>query len=75
MENRGSTDRLALAASQNIKERDFWLDQLSGDPVKTRFPYDFEYKNEDRQKCDMARMEFSFPGETLEKIKKLSKGV
>jgi amino acid adenylation domain-containing protein len=29
------------AASQNIKERDYWLNKLSGNPVKAFFPYDY----------------------------------
>jgi non-ribosomal peptide synthetase component F len=33
--------KLAIAANQNIKERDFWLKQLAGEPKKSVFPYDF----------------------------------
>jgi amino acid adenylation domain-containing protein/non-ribosomal peptide synthase protein (TIGR01720 family) len=33
---------LALAGSQNIKEKEFWLNQLAGDLVKSSFPFDFD---------------------------------
>ncbi|MCP4148522.1 MAG: AMP-binding protein, partial [bacterium] len=36
--NRG---KIIIAANQNVKERTFWFDKLSGDPVKSCFPYDF----------------------------------
>ena len=31
-------DKLAAAADQNIKERDFWQQQLAGELVKSSFP-------------------------------------
>ena len=39
MSNR-NYDKLAAAADQNVKERDYWLHQLSGELVKSGFPYD-----------------------------------
>ncbi len=36
-----NSDRKALAAAQNVKERDFWLEQLSGYFEKMNFPYDY----------------------------------
>ena len=35
------SERLRIAAEQNAKEKDFWLKQLSGELVKTCFPYDY----------------------------------
>ena len=38
----GNSVRLAMAAAQNIKEREYWLRQLSGEPEKTVLPPDFK---------------------------------
>jgi len=35
-----------LAAGQNIKERDYWLEKLSGPLLKTTFPYDYRKAEE-----------------------------
>ena len=51
MPDRSFSDRLALAAAQNIKERTYWLSRLSGDLVKAAFPYD--YKKEEHQQQDV----------------------
>ena len=32
--------KLEIAANQKIKERDYWLNKLSGERVKSIFPYD-----------------------------------
>jgi len=42
MTGREFTGKMALAASRYGKERDYWLDKLSGEPIKTSFPYDNE---------------------------------
>ncbi|MCP5101770.1 MAG: hypothetical protein GY950_00240 [bacterium] len=42
MDIKSSSDKLALAAEENIKEREYWLNKLSGDPVKSSFPYDYK---------------------------------
>jgi amino acid adenylation domain-containing protein len=41
MSNR-NYDKLAAAAEQNVKERDFWSAELAGELVKTGFPYDYK---------------------------------
>ena len=37
-----TSEDAAVAAHQNIKERDYWLGQLAGELEKTCFPYDFK---------------------------------
>jgi acyl carrier protein len=34
-----SRDRQIIAAEENIREKDFWVTKLSGEPVITHFPY------------------------------------
>jgi amino acid adenylation domain-containing protein len=34
--------KLEIAAGQRVKERAYWLNKLSGEPVKSRFPHDFK---------------------------------
>ncbi|MGD2085272.1 MAG: amino acid adenylation domain-containing protein [Candidatus Aminicenantes bacterium] len=41
MRSRDHSERLTIAAQQYEKEKDFWLKQLSGELVKTSFPYDY----------------------------------
>jgi amino acid adenylation domain-containing protein len=35
------SDKLFIAANQNIDERDYWLSKLAGDLERVHFPYDF----------------------------------
>jgi amino acid adenylation domain-containing protein len=41
MTTRTYSENLAGAASQKVKEGEYWLNKLSGEPVKSCFPYDF----------------------------------
>jgi amino acid adenylation domain-containing protein len=41
---------MAAAASQYYKEREYWLEKLSGDPVKSTFPIDFRIPGKQREK-------------------------
>ena len=38
------SQKIAIASHQNIKEKEFWLNKLSGEPVKSCFPYDYKGK-------------------------------
>ena len=67
-----SLDRLALVANQNIKERNFWLEQLSGEPVKGNFPFD--YKKPDVNERRMRAITFEFPPGIFSGLIKLSRG-
>ena len=39
--NNHSSVKLEIAASQNIEEKNHWLNVLSGELTKSFFPYDF----------------------------------
>ncbi|UCH98461.1 MAG: amino acid adenylation domain-containing protein, partial [Candidatus Aminicenantes bacterium] len=57
---------------QNTRERDFWLNQLSGDFEKSFFPYDYERAaNKEPQ---MAVVPCGFPGAVEAKLIKASTG-
>ena len=60
MKTRDYSERLTIAAEQNTKERDFWLRQLAGEPVKTSFPYDFK---SDRKTPVIHTADFQLTGE------------
>jgi len=61
---------LSIAAKQKTKERDYWLDQLSGDLIKSVFPYDF---NGNAGKGSVVEtIKFKLPGDTCKRAKKLS---
>jgi len=62
-------DKLALAASQNKKERDYWLNKLSGYQGNCRFPYD--YKKTDPSIPGPEKIKLRFPQELFLKLNKL----
>ncbi|MCP5105825.1 MAG: AMP-binding protein, partial [bacterium] len=64
------SDKVAIAAAQNIKERDFWLDNLAGELKPSFFPYDFD----DHQR-KMETLDCELPGDTGTGLLKLSSGV
>lgn len=70
MSNR-NYDKLAAAADQNVKERDYWLHQLSGELIKSCFPYD--HKNNINLE-EMHNMFLCFPLDLSSQLMKLSKG-
>lgn len=85
-EKRKYSDKLAVAANQNIDERDYWLEKLSGNPEKTHFPFDYNHHPRDREKIEdqvrefskdtnRNRISFRFPGELFTKAMNLSSGV
>lgn len=40
MNSQGLSSKLLIDANQKIKERDYWMDKLSGELTKSTFPYD-----------------------------------
>jgi amino acid adenylation domain-containing protein len=60
-----------IVAQHNKKEKDYWLDQLSGEIVKSRFPYDHEkgFVSESRQEA----FQFSFSEEVSAGLLKISR--
>ena len=63
---------LSLAASINIKESEYWLKNLSGELIKTNFPYDHPGTHL-KEKC-VDRVTFDLPGILFSKVMKLVKG-
>jgi amino acid adenylation domain-containing protein len=78
MENRINSYKLALAAEQKVKEKEYWLNKLSGDLVKTGFPYDYkvQYQNKTQafSQSGMQVETFRFSQTLFSKAMKLSKG-
>jgi amino acid adenylation domain-containing protein len=59
----------SIVASQNIKEKKYWLNKLSGDLAKASFPYDLlNPKNE----LNARSLEFELKGECYERLMKVS---
>jgi len=67
-----SLDRLAIAASQRVKERDYWLKKLSGEWSKTGYPYDYNKKT--GSETARARYSFQFSSQLSTLLLRLSKG-
>jgi amino acid adenylation domain-containing protein len=58
------------AASQYLKEKDYWLNKLSGEPEKSNFYYDFKRKDNYKRRFD--KKTFGFHGELFTKLIHLS---
>jgi non-ribosomal peptide synthetase component F len=72
MLERNDFDQLQVAASKRTKEKDFWLNKLSGIPEKTAFPYDYRKISPDNRQP--GEITFEYPAETAAKLMKLSTG-
>jgi amino acid adenylation domain-containing protein len=66
--NEGNEQR--IAAGQYTNERDYWLEKLSGEPIKTTFPRDFPGK-EKNEKC-MERTAFRLTDPVYTNLMKIS---
>ncbi|MGD2087366.1 MAG: amino acid adenylation domain-containing protein [Candidatus Aminicenantes bacterium] len=44
MEEKKFSDMLEVAAGQKEKEKEYWLDKLSGELLQSHFPYNYNYK-------------------------------
>jgi amino acid adenylation domain-containing protein len=60
----------SVGASQNIKEKKFWLNKLSQVPEKSSFPSGFRRKKGDERR--MEPVKFRLSSETFSKLMKLS---
>ena len=67
------SEKEALIGSQYGKERDFWLEKLSGELVKSFFPYDHEPTNGNKYRIYSQQYQFS-PAISA-KLAALSKGL
>ena len=77
MEIKISRDKLVLAAGQSVKERKYWLNKLTGELVKSHFPYDYRKKQLEKNNAPMESVKsvkFRFPGPLYAKMMKLSGG-
>ena len=72
MINNNYPERLLIAAEQNVKEKEFWLDKLSGKLERSRFPYD--YKDTGVDKADIDSITFTCSEELVSKIMDLTRG-
>ncbi|UHA74005.1 non-ribosomal peptide synthetase [Paenibacillus sp. 481] len=63
-------DRLAVAASQKSKEREYWLSKLSGKYEKSSFPYDYARGTERAQE----EASFCFPEDLVSRLLQVSAG-
>jgi amino acid adenylation domain-containing protein len=68
------SEDIAISAGQNIKERDYWLDKLSGELVRHGFPYDVERTAAAKKERSIETVKFVFPGELCAKLMKLRSG-
>jgi tyrocidine synthetase-3 len=72
MKKQKYSEQLVIAAGQNLKERDYWLNKLSGELEKTIFPYDFPKPAHEDKGSEVVNI--IFPGEISAKLIKLSGG-
>jgi amino acid adenylation domain-containing protein len=72
MENQDFFKKAAAADARKSKERDYWLERLAGEPVRTGFPYDSRKTGPGAVDIKQESVEFS-PG-TLQRLIKLSSG-
>ncbi len=72
MFERMTSSKQEMAAAQNIKERDYWLDKLSGDLVKSGFPTDI--KDPTMTGEGSATAAFTWTGELYDKLIRLCSG-
>jgi len=59
-----------IDANPRIKEKNYWLQKLSGDLMKSAFPYDRKKVEQDERRLKVINFEFT--GEPFEKMMKLS---
>jgi amino acid adenylation domain-containing protein len=70
MYSRPYSDKLAVAASQRKDEREFWLNKLSGELVKTFFPFDFLEGG--WSKPALHSIQIKFPAELYQRLMKIA---
>jgi len=69
MKNNNYTGQLTIAAGQNIKERDYWLNQFSDFTGKSIFPYDNAALGK-----EIKTLEFKLSPDLFTRISGMSKG-
>ena len=71
---RNDAKQLKIAAAQNTRERDFWLKQLAGEPVKNNFPYDYKDTPGGTAGSNIDSVTFTLPGKVAAQLVEISKG-
>jgi amino acid adenylation domain-containing protein len=67
--------QLRIAAGKRVKERDYWLNRLSGEPAKSSFPAYYKRKGAAGQSLDtLDKVKFEFSKALSAKLLKLSTG-
>jgi amino acid adenylation domain-containing protein len=64
---------LAIAAAQNIKERDYWLEKLAGRLTRDYFPYDHNKPGEP-VKCTAGPVTTSITGDLFDRLTAVGQG-
>ncbi|MCP5104170.1 MAG: AMP-binding protein, partial [bacterium] len=59
-------DRQIVVAQQNVKEKSFWLNQLSGPLVKSFIPYDFDSGKRFEKEYNVAVLPFEWTGQLFQ---------
>ena len=72
MRNESFSGEVVAAASQNVKERNYWLAKLSGKLERIFFPYDHPHKVYEGK---MEKLTFTFPEVIVSRLMQLSKGL
>ncbi len=64
-------EKQTFASHQNLKERDYWLNKLAGDLVKSAFPYDnnIQYLNNEETAKEIVK--FRMPEELAPRLNKI----
>jgi amino acid adenylation domain-containing protein len=70
MLDRNYSEQLIIAANQNIEEKAYWLEKLSGKPVKSCFPYDFNRK--EGPVDQIHAVNFRFTDKLFQRLMKIS---
>ena len=74
MERANYFDRLASTAGQEGSLEEYWINKLSGDLVKTGFPFDNIKLNSNSDDRLMEEARFQFTADDYERLMKLSSG-
>lgn len=72
MDSNIRSSELYVAAKQKAKEKEYWLNKLSGDINKAIFPYD--YKKSEKNQPVTQTILFQLPGELSTRMIRLSNG-
>ena len=67
-----SSKDISIASHQNIKERNYWLNQLAGELTKSNFPYDYHTGSSDKVN---KSIEFNLDDLLFSQLMKISKGI